>query len=197
MTGGGNFTTNQGINETITVNHSDTSTLSGTYGSTSDGTKIDQITVDARGHVTAITTGATGSGNGTVTGSGTANYVSKWTSSSAQGNSTIYDNGNVGIGTTNPGEKLTISGGNLLVAGDYQSLYVGGKTDSSQDGIRMSIDNAGNGYFDHRGSGLLNFRVDSSTGATTRMVINSSGNIGIGTTSPQTKLHVANGTLRT
>ena len=71
MTGGGNFTTNQGINETITVNHSDTSTLSGTYGSTSDGTKIDQITVDARGHVTAITTGATGSGNGTVTGSGT------------------------------------------------------------------------------------------------------------------------------
>jgi hypothetical protein len=98
--------------------------------------------------------------------------------------------GNVGIGTTSPGEKLTISGGNLLVAGDYQSLYVGGKTDSSQDGIRMSIDNAGNGYFDHRGSGLLHFRVDSSTGATSRMVINSSGNVGIGTTNPTAKLGI-------
>jgi len=58
---GGDFTTNQSTNETITINHADTSTLSGTYGSTSNGTKIDQITVDGRGHVTAITTGATGS----------------------------------------------------------------------------------------------------------------------------------------
>jgi len=46
-----------------TFSHNDTSTLSGTYGSTANGTKIDQITVDALGHVTAITTGATGSGN--------------------------------------------------------------------------------------------------------------------------------------
>jgi len=33
--------------------------LSGSYGSTDDGTKIDTITVDARGHVTAVATGAT------------------------------------------------------------------------------------------------------------------------------------------
>jgi len=53
-----------------TFNHSDTSSLSGTYGSTSDGTKIDNITVDARGHVTAITTGATGDIQGVTAGSG-------------------------------------------------------------------------------------------------------------------------------
>jgi hypothetical protein len=53
-----------------TFNHSDTSTLSGTYGSTSDGTKIDNITVDARGHVTAITTGATGDIQGVTAGTG-------------------------------------------------------------------------------------------------------------------------------
>jgi hypothetical protein len=53
-----------------TFNHSDTSALSGTYGSTSDGTKIDNITVDARGHVTAITTGATGDIQGVTAGSG-------------------------------------------------------------------------------------------------------------------------------
>jgi hypothetical protein len=53
-----------------TFNHSDTSALSGTYGSTSDGTKIDQITVDGRGHVTAITTGATGDIQGVTAGTG-------------------------------------------------------------------------------------------------------------------------------
>lgn len=41
----------------------------GTYGSTSDATKIDQITIDAKGRVTAITTGSTGDISGyTITG---------------------------------------------------------------------------------------------------------------------------------
>ena len=44
--------------------HEDTSTLNGTYGSTANGTKIDQITVDANGHITNITTGATGNMTG-------------------------------------------------------------------------------------------------------------------------------------
>ena len=55
-----------------------------------------------------------GTGNGTVTGSGTTNYVSKWTSSTAQGNSSIYDDGDVGIGTTNPLAKLDV-GGNFRI----------------------------------------------------------------------------------
>ena len=54
----------------VTISHSDTSTLSGTYGSTSNSTKIDQITVDALGHVTAITTGATGDIQGVTAGDG-------------------------------------------------------------------------------------------------------------------------------
>jgi hypothetical protein len=44
------------------------------------------------------------------TGTGTTNYVSKWTSTTAQGNSLIYDDGtDVGIGTTSPNAKLSIS----------------------------------------------------------------------------------------
>jgi len=70
LTGGGNFTTDQSGNETITFNHADTSTLSGTYGSTADGTKIDTITVDARGHVTAVATGTTGDILGVSAGTG-------------------------------------------------------------------------------------------------------------------------------
>ena len=79
---------------------------------------------------------------------------------------------------------------NLVVAGDFNSLYVGGKTNSSQDGMRMSIDSSGNGYFDHRGAGNLNFRVDSSTGATTRMTIADTGEVGVGELTPGTRLHV-------
>lgn len=70
MSGGGDFTTDQSTNETITINHANTSGLNGTYGSTADGTKIDQITVDADGHVTAITTGATGDITGVTAGQG-------------------------------------------------------------------------------------------------------------------------------
>jgi hypothetical protein len=63
MATGGSFTTNQVSNGTITLDHADTSTLSGAQGSTG----IASITVDGLGHVTAVTT-ATYTGNtGTVT----------------------------------------------------------------------------------------------------------------------------------
>ena len=52
---------------------------------------------------------------GGISGSGTTNYIAKWTGSTSLGNSIIYDNGtNVGIGTTTPSAKLEING-NLRV----------------------------------------------------------------------------------
>jgi hypothetical protein len=46
-----------------------------------------------------------------VTGTGTTNYVPKLTGASTIGNSQIFDNGtNVGIGTTNPSNKLSVIG---------------------------------------------------------------------------------------
>lgn len=47
---------------------------------------------------------------GGIGGSGTANYIPKFTAGTALGNSSIYDNGNVGIGVTSPGAKLEIAG---------------------------------------------------------------------------------------
>jgi hypothetical protein len=51
-----------------------------------------------------------GTGDGTVTGTGTSNFVSKFTSASAIGNSSIFDNGNVGIGNSAPTAKLDVTG---------------------------------------------------------------------------------------
>jgi hypothetical protein len=64
-------------------------------------------------------------GGSPITGSGSTNYVAKFTGTTTLGNSIIYDTGtNVGIGTTNPGEKLEVSGniklsGYINVAGSY------------------------------------------------------------------------------
>jgi hypothetical protein len=53
------------------------------------------------------------SGLGGVSGSGTTNYVPKWTGSTALGNSLIFDNGtNVGIGTTSPSAILDVNASN-------------------------------------------------------------------------------------
>ena len=75
LTTGGNFTTNQGSNETITINMATGGIGSGTYGSTSNSTKIDTITVDAYGRVTAVATGGTGQVNTINTGN--ANTLTK------------------------------------------------------------------------------------------------------------------------
>ena len=71
----------------------------GEYGSgTFTGTATYRLAVDSSGDVIEIPIG-----DGAVDGSGTANYVTKWSDTDTITNSIIYDNGtNVGIGTTSP-----------------------------------------------------------------------------------------------
>ena len=113
LTGGGtgDVTLNVGAGTGISV-AADTVGLAtagagaGTYGSTSDGTKIDQITLDAYGRVTAITTGATGSSSttgtvtsvatgggltgGTITGSGTISHADTSSQASVNNSGTTF-----------------------------------------------------------------------------------------------------------
>jgi trimeric autotransporter adhesin len=61
--------------------------------------------------VRALIGAGTSSTTGTVTGSGTTNYVPRFTSSTALGNSVMYNtSSSVGIGTTNPEYELDVNG---------------------------------------------------------------------------------------
>jgi hypothetical protein len=78
-----------------------TITSTGTIGITQSGTSSD-------GYLSSTDWNTF---NSKVGGSGTTNYVPKWTSGSAIGNSQIFDNGtNVGIGTAVPTQKLEVNG---------------------------------------------------------------------------------------
>ncbi|MBM3228625.1 hypothetical protein FJZ20_01965 [Candidatus Pacearchaeota archaeon] len=108
-------------------------------------------------------------GTGTLTGSGTTNYISKWTGTSSLGNSIIYDTGtNVGIGTTSPTSRLHVVGNTILTQNltvDTSTLFVNSNTD--RVGIRMTTPEATldvNGsiranMFYGDGSGLVNIKM--------------------------------------
>ena len=143
-----------------------------------------------------------------VTGTGTTNYHTKFTGTSTIGNSLIWDNGtNVGIGNTNTSYTLDVSG-----SGRYNGNYAGHlinvqNTNASYYSSTDYYDNAGTeklivGYGNastgnalaskaiiYGTSGVgLNFYTNGST--TAKMVIDTSGNVGIGTSSPSSKLGI-------
>ncbi len=88
--------------------------------------------------------------------------------------------GNVGIGTSNPSQKLTVDSGNIYVS---QGGFIGYRTDGGT-GLEVNGGDLGPGSF------IARFRDYSNND---KVVINGIGNVGIGTTSPSSKLHL-NGT---
>ena len=139
-----------------------------------------------------------------TTGNGPANFViGRRTAASAWAESLRIDiSGNIGIGTTNPSSKLTLRGT------DSTSMFYLGISGSSANGEAVGItfgsatydkarivaynENSGNaaGYLT-----LWTGGSPTTTDITERMRITSAGNIGIGTTAPNTKLQILGSTL--
>jgi hypothetical protein len=88
----------------------------------------------------------------------------------------IQRGGNVGIGTTNPIYKLHVAGSTYVNSG---TLFI-----DSEQYLRWGNSNQGI-------RGVNDTSLEFVSGASTRMYISAAGNVGIGTTSPSTKLHVA------
>jgi hypothetical protein len=115
--------------------------------------------------------------------------ASQWTNGTS--GAIYYNGGNVGIGTSAPAEKLTISG---------VSLYNSGLklTGSGTGGVGLSLENTASsgkkfaifstGASNAPGIGKLAI-YDDTTGAY-RFILDGSGNVGIGVTSPGQRLDV-------
>ena len=90
-----------GTSGTVTINMATGGAGAGAYGSTANGTKIDTITIDAYGRITAVATGATGTSNLAIgTTASTAKAGDTTTISSAQATAITNNTAKVGITST-------------------------------------------------------------------------------------------------
>ena len=88
----------------------------------------------------------------------------------------IDSSGNVGIGTTSPQSDGNTT--NLEVSSAYGARILVNNTDTSGRKYGFYADNSGN------------FGLSDYTAVVTRMLVDSSGNVGIGTTNPASTVHI-------
>ena len=110
---------------------------------------------------------------------------------------TIDENQNVGIGTTSPSFQLSIE--NHATTTSTATMELDGKRTNGTDGPvgEMIFSNNGDTFATVAGvrdgadnSGSIVFQTQDSGTLGTRMTISSDGNVGIGLSSPQSKLHI-------
>ena len=132
-------------------------------------------------------------------GSNSTNYLSKWDGTSLV-SSSIFDNGNVGIGTTTPNSRLDLGTGYgidgekfLIYNDDFSGSLAGTKMGFYID--RFSLQNNCTFAFTTTAAypGSFIFAAKDYSGTTLNplmTVLGENGNVGIGTTNPTTRLDV-------
>jgi len=138
------------------------------------GTGTRMVVADANG---VLSTQSLGSG--AVTGTGTLNYVAKWTpDGTTLGDSQIFDNGtSVGVGTALPAEKLEVNGG--LIGGGVllkqNAPFITGANISTASSL--AVGSTGGFYSLHSGNNIMQFNTNGSE----RLRIFANGRVGINT----------------
>jgi hypothetical protein len=127
-----------------------------------------------------ITSWANAGGN--VNGTGTANYLAKWSDADTLGQSGIYDNGtNVGIGTITPGAKLAVNADSSYTGAGGEQIRISGASDTTK---RIGL-----GYNTSADQGFI--QAYQNGGSVKTLSLNpDGGNVGVGTTTPASKLEV-------
>ena len=106
----------------------------GTYGSTADGTKIDQITVDAYGRITNVTTGSTG----TVSTVGSVGKVLQVLQDTATSQTTISTSSRTSFGLS---QAITTAGSSnkVLVQANISVDFTAYQTSGDNEQLRASL----------------------------------------------------------
>jgi hypothetical protein len=154
---------------------------------------------------------ATAAQAGVVSGTGTLNYVPKWTPDGVTiGNSQIFDNGtNVGVGTITPTSKFTVA------AGDNDGITINNtgtnfanaalifnntttapaRTNSAVISLKSGATDRALQFFNSTAGlapGDIIFNYLNNTTASVMSILNS-GDVGVGTTAPVDKFQVVKG----
>jgi trimeric autotransporter adhesin len=186
----GNTANAFGVKSTVTNLNSGAGALTNAYG-------VSSSVSNALGTLT----NAYGFYAGTIAG------TNKFSFYASDASAPSYFAGNVGIGTTTPNTQLDITGAFSQRGMAAPALSIAGQGriyfDSTANKFKVSENNGaytdlvGSGSADNLGNHTATQNINLSTfklvgnGGSTGIVINSSGNVGIGTTAPASALHIA------
>lgn len=153
------------------------------FHSTNDVVNVhDGTTWQTLAYQSWVTSNFLSSATAFVDGSGTANYIPKWSDSDTLGDSQIFDNGtDVGINTASPNETLDVDGtlrstGNAFFATGNTTSFIGiGSTSTTTAQLNLNTTTAASEVGVVNASNTLRLRVDSTDAKS--IFLNNSGHV--------------------